>query len=191
MPQRYAENKRGSLSRSYSGGLAMKLITVLFITLAVNVPAPALSQDASTIERLNAAIREANASQNPSLELGQLPAWGVAVKDQRGEVVDLFGQVQYDVTPAGNVVVPGYVAPVNAKLEVVPQNELANLLASGKLQPQLQAQYKPLADLPGAVGIATEFLANEFCGKKNRPSAVSLSLVAGAGGTLFFATATS
>lgn len=163
----------------------MRLITALSMIMMVAVSAPALSQDASMIDRLNASIREASVDQKSALGLVHLPEWGVAVKDQSGEVVDLFGQVQYDVTPAGNVVVPGYVAPMNTKLEVVSQNEWAQITTSGQLQPQ----YKPLADLPGAVGKATEFLANEFCGKKNRPSIISLSLVAGVEGTIYFATA--
>ena len=173
----------GYLPRSYSG-LTMRLISPLSMIMMVAVSAPALSQDASMIDRLNASIREVSVGQKSALGLDHLPEWGVAVKDPSGEVVDLFGQVQYDVTPAGNVVVPGYVAPMNTQLEVVSQNEWAKL-STGQLQPQ----YKPLTDLPGAVGKATDFLANEFCGKKNRPSIISLSLVAGVEGTIYFATA--
>lgn len=46
----------------------------------------------------------------------ELPNWAIVVRDQRGEVVDLFGQINYAVTASGEVEVPGYDSPPGTRL---------------------------------------------------------------------------
>lgn len=137
------------------------------------------------IDRLNDAIHQQQVGDKTTTPMTALPEWGVVVKAQDGSVVDVFGQVPYDVTPAGQVEVPGYQPPPNATLEVVPQKTWAELASAE----DLDDNFRPLSSLPGAVGTASDFLANEFCGKRNRPTSISLNLVAGVSGTIYFATA--
>lgn len=134
-------------------------------------------QDLSTVRDSKAAIARKQAT---------LPSWGVVVRKNTGELLDVFGQVNYEITQTGHVEVPGYEAPPGSKLEVVPQSEYLSAVQSAGAA--LDPIFRPLSAIPDAVIGATDFLANRLCARKGRPSSMTLSLVVSASGSIFWAT---
>lgn len=185
----------------------------LLVGAALLICVPAQAQEPtgseSLIERLNEAVGDAQsagpAEQGPVIplptepedraqpapmvgpaELGSLrapahtnlPNWGVVVRDQSGDIVDVFGQIEYEVTSDGMVKVPGYTPPPGTSLEVVPT------VALSVASEDLDSRFQPLSAIPGAVQVATEFLAQELCAKMGRPTGITLSLVVTASGSI-------
>ncbi|GAA5540438.1 hypothetical protein [Brucella sp. NBRC 113783] len=117
-----------------------------------------------------------------------LPNWGIVVKGKDGKVLDVFGQVDYNVTNAGMVSVPGYKPPSGSTLQIVPQAQYISAMKQTAGE-GLSPMFQPLTAIPSVVTKATDYLANELCGRKGRPSTMNLSIVVSASGSILFATA--
>lgn len=121
-------------------------------------------------------------------ESAPLPNWGIVVKGKDGKVLDVFGQVDYNVTTAGMVSVPGYKPPSGSTLQIVPQAQYISAMKQTAGE-GLSPMFQPLTAIPSVVTKATDYLANELCGRKGRPSTMNLSIVVSASGSILFATA--
>nr|DAF66374.1 MAG TPA: hypothetical protein [Caudoviricetes sp.] len=121
-------------------------------------------------------------------ESAPLPNWGIVVKGKDGKVLDVFGQVDYNVTNAGMVSVPGYKPPSGSTLQIVPQAQYISAMKQTAGE-GLSPMFQPLTAIPSVVTKATDYLANELCGRKGRPTTMNLSIVVSASGSIFFATA--
>lgn len=167
------------------------LIAGLLITATAQAQEP--KEQESLVEGLNKHLQSSHQKPVVTEKLGgqqsaPLPNWGVVVKGKDGKVLDVFGQVDYNVTNAGMVSVPGYKPPSGSTLQIVPQAQYISAMkqtASEGLNPMFQ----PLTAIPSVVTKATDYLANELCGRKGRPSTMNLSIVVSASGSIFFATA--
>ncbi|MEY9719773.1 hypothetical protein ABIA22_002263 [Sinorhizobium fredii] len=164
------------------------------IAASLIVASPAWGQDANNektlVDGINEQLGQTAPSSTvltphgPSATIANTPSWGVIVRDPKGGLVDVFGSVDYKVTPTGAIEVPGYSLPEGASLEVVPQKEFIAASAEVKLDPLFQ----PLDKIPDAVTKATDYLATNLCAKKGRPSSLTLTVSVNASGSLFFAT---
>ncbi|WGJ07493.1 hypothetical protein [Brucella intermedia] len=165
----------------------------LIAGLLITVTAQAQEGEKSLVDGLNKHLQSSQQVPAITEKLGgrqsaPLPNWGIVVKGKDGKVLDVFGQVDYNVTNAGMVSVPGYKPPSGSTLQIVPQAQYISAMkqtASEGLNPMFQ----PLTAIPSVVTKATDYLANELCGRKGRPSTMNLSIVVSASGSIFFATA--
>lgn len=173
----------------------------VFVTIG-----PAVAQEAgsrpSLVDGLNLAIEEQSGkagiiSTTPAktedyyrLVVGEAPEWGVVIKDVRSDlVVDAFGQVNYVIEDNGSLVVPGFEPPAGTYLELVPAREWQMLAATLTTVEELDPTVAPLTGLPSIVEKATDYLAQEMCSTRSRPSSITLVLMVGASGNILFAEA--
>lgn len=152
---------------------------------------PATSQEVDTnplIEGLNRHLSESAYSGLVTAEYAMPPEWGIAIKGPSGEFLDVFGQVPYEISAQGEIFVPGYTPPQNSQLELVPAGEWTKVMAAVTSE-NVDPAFAPITNLPQIVGDATDYLAGELCAMKGRPSSITLILMIGASGNIFFAEA--
>jgi hypothetical protein len=191
------------------GYQAMKCVVALAIALALTAPIAAQPVEPSLADDLNEAIQANQPAETAEDERlsgmiggkvvksialpGQglsAPEWGVIVKDlKNGSVIDAFGQVRYEITANGQVTVPGFEPPEGTYLELVPTQEWQSVAAALTTTDQLDPTVAPLTGLPSIVQKATDYLAEQMCLTKSRPSSITLVLMVGASGNILFAEA--
>jgi len=163
---------------------------LLVLVLLAN---PAVAQEMQknwyTLDGLNAALENGKSVAAPTISLitKDIPDWGILVKDREGKIIETFGQIDYSVSADGTILVPGYDQPEGTSVELASQQVWLEAAAKTEVAPILDRRFAPIEAIPTAVGTATEYLANKLCGMKGRPTEISLSLVVGASGGIFFA----
>jgi hypothetical protein len=179
----------------------MKLLSIATICL---LTLPVLAQEQSAVPEI---VQDLNDAVNPrasgsvsstyrnmihdgGMSNQAPPQWGIAVKNQAGATVDVFGQVPYAVKDDGSLLVPGFEPPPNTYLELVPSKEWTSIAAAMMTSAEeVDETFAPITALPEVVGKATDFLAERLCTIKARPSSITLVLMVGASGNILFAEA--
>lgn len=164
----------------------MKWLTILAV---IPFSTPVVGQESIDVPALVEGLNEHVGGWTDYTTDTDPPEWGVAIKNSRGETVDLFGQVPYSINPTGGVTIPGFRPPPDTYLELVPAREYALTALALATAEDVDPTFGPITAIPSVVEKATDYLANSLCAMKGRPSSITLTIMVGASGSIFFAEA--
>lgn len=172
------------------------LLPFLFMLISSNALAEDKFDSDLFVKKLNQAIKEKHLGVHvegfPFPEDASLKYWnenlttkpqdfGIVVKDQDGKAIEVFGESTPFERQGQGIYIPGYEIPKNANYELV--GSAGWTKAVSEIATNVQIAKKPsnnsIVKAVDVITDATDYIAEQLCAKRSRPTKLTLYLDAG------------